>query len=288
MQCCMLLGKDGIYKIVESLDSNYITTCFLNYDLPSTGRISYMIDDYHTACIDNHSVSELSMMFSKLSLCINQEYVRIHYDDNILEFEISSVMFDWSNIIFDFVSKFSQNNPVESITIGRIIRKDNMTYHGIYRNQNNIPIYKQSITQYFKTDTSHMLKLDLNQLRDDIDVLDVINSDLDFYNKLLDLECLQCTIYTNLFKTCCTRTMSKLSSIQRKISENYSDIYDVYIDSLPHTNSKDNNVGISYIYLVRSYKGESNIIRVDYTKSCISEDIMYRDFCLHYNQSIQN
>mgnify|MGYP006919047709 CR=1 FL=1 len=67
----ILLRDDGIYQNIESFDPNYINTCFLTYEIPSKGRIQYMIDDYHTSCIENLSVNSVTDFFS------NWQYISI-------------------------------------------------------------------------------------------------------------------------------------------------------------------------------------------------------------------
>ena len=282
----ILLRDDGIYQNIESFDPNYINTCFLTYEIPSKGRIQYMIDDYHTSCIENLSVNSVTDFFSKLTIYINQEYVHVYYDGETLEFHINSILVDWSNVISTFVSEFSNNSPVEFITICRIVKVDNSKYQAAYLNKEMLPIYKLPLATYLDSKTSNSLKM--CSLKPAMDVFSIIQNDSDKYSKLLIAESQQCVIYTSLYQNSTTRTRSKLSIIQRKIIYKYTEIFDVYIDSISNSNTKNNNVGISYQYIIRFINGDVKRIQVDYTKSCISEDVMYRDFCLKYGQEFQN
>lgn len=282
----ILLRIDGRYQSIESFDTNYINTCFLTYEIPSRGRIQYMIDDYHTSCIENVSINNVTDFFSKLTVCINQEYVYVYYDGETLEFHISSVLVDWSNTILTFVSEFSNNNPVEFITICRIVEVENSKYQAAYLNKEILPIYKLPVSTYLDSKTSSSLKM--CSLKSDIDIFDIIQHNSDKYSKLLVAEGQQCVIYTNLYTNSTTRTRSKLSIIQRKIVYKYTEIFDVYIDSISNSNTKNNDVGISYQYIIRFINGDVKRIQVDYTKSCIPEDVMYRDFCLQFEKEFQN
>ena len=282
----ILLRDDGIYQNIESFDPNYINTCFLTYEIPSKGRIQYMIDDYHTSCIENISVNDVTDFFSKLTLYINQEYVHVYYDNETLEFHIFSVLVDWSHIISNFVSEFSNNNPVEFITICRIVEVEDSKYQAAYLNKELLPTYKLPISIYLDSKTSSSLKM--SSLKSGMDVFDIIQHNSDKYSKLLIAESQQCVIYTSLYQNSTTRTRSKLSIIQRKIVCKYTEIFDVYIDSISNSNTKNNDVGISYQYIIRFTNGDVRRIQVDYTKSCIPEDVMYRDFCLKYEQEFQN
>lgn len=285
----ILLRYDGLYTIVESFDSNYMNTCFLTFEIPSTGRIQYMIDDYHTSCIENRSIKDVADFFTRLSRYTDQQYVKVIYANDTLEFRISSILIDWSKPIYEFVSKFSSNYPAEFITIYRTVDIDSMDYTMYYKNFEDVAMYKVPIPKYLKTESSHTLLMNSTDSKYDIfHVLDEINCDDNKYHKLCYSESLQGVIYTDLYKTSSTRMRSKLSYVQRMILETHLDLFDVQIDSTSNSNNFGNDVGVSYIYLLRFWDGCDKLLKVDYTKSCISKDILYRDFCLKYSQEMQN
>lgn len=253
---------------------------------------------------------------------VNQQFCRVRYGgqydsrvgNNSIWFRISSVGFNWADVIYVFAAKNKTKYHIQSITICRDYESDNGDIEGapeyIYKAKDGTYYYDMPIDEFLQEEHEHSLvfsSMSLNagvlakvqsQLRAGDTPYEIlcalstsgISMDSRMWKYLLKKERSRCVECVQFPEGSSTRTQNKLRKVIRWILSYYPEITDISLESEPYPNSKGNLRGIEYKYTLESDTPELNGLTVGtaFTDSTISADIMFRVFRREYEDYINN
>ena len=106
--------------------------------------------------IDKILLKEHDDLCLKIRRSINQQFCRVRYggklntvkDSKSLWFRISSVGFNWRNVIYNFVSDLSRSRPISDISICRDQESDNTEADYFYKTKDGRQYYHMPIQEY--------------------------------------------------------------------------------------------------------------------------------------------
>ena len=121
--------------------------------------------------IDKISIEEHNDLCLKIRRSIDQQFCRVRYggklntvkDSKSLWFRISSVGFNWRNVIYNFVSDLSRSRPISDISICRDQESDNTEADYFYKTKDGRQYYHMPIQEYLaeENESSPIIDADL-------------------------------------------------------------------------------------------------------------------------------
>ncbi len=121
--------------------------------------------------IDKILLKEHDDLCLKIRRSINQQFCRVRYGgklntvkgSNSLWFRISSVGFDWQNVIYNFVSDLSSSRQISDISVCRDQESDNTEADYFYKTKDGRQYYHMPIQEYLaeERESSPILDADL-------------------------------------------------------------------------------------------------------------------------------
>lgn len=259
--------------------------------------------------------SKLDVLQDSIRKSINQQFCRVRYGgayntergNNTIWFRISSVGFNWVDVIYIFTSKIKNKLNIQFITICRDYESDNGDSgepEYFYKAKDGAVYYNMPIDEYLEEEHEHSPVFSSLSLNSGViasvsrrlsmgDTIEYINRDLVGSGIHIDDRILS-ALYTKELKSyvhasefldnASARTQSKFGRIFRKIYQLFPEITNIDLDSEPRENLAGKLVGVTYTFLLSSDNPDINNLelRVGYTKPNPSADIIVRDFRREY------
>ncbi len=259
----------------------------------------------------------LANIQDSIKWAINQQFCRVRFggeyntesSNNTLWFRISSVRFNWANTIYEFAADQTRKLHVQKITVCRDFESDNGGNTGaseyFYKAKDGAVYRDMPIDEFLQEEHEHSLVFSLTNVGSGVyrkfesllasghTIYDIntswgcqyrsIDNHLIDWFRSKDLSC--CVYASEYLDNAPTRTRAKLGRVIQKILQRYPEITHVDIDAEPRENTKGQMTGISYTFILESEDPKINglEVRTGYTKSAITEDILFRDFRLEYD-----
>ncbi|MCR5652932.1 MAG: hypothetical protein K6F88_03935 [Ruminococcus sp.] len=122
--------------------------------------------------IDKILLKEHDDLCLKIRRSINQQFCRIRYGGKLntvkgsesLWFRISSVGFNWQNVICDFVTDLSSSRPVSDVSVCRDQESDNTEADYFYKTKDGRQCYHMPIQEYLAKESESSPIIDANLL----------------------------------------------------------------------------------------------------------------------------
>lgn len=256
----------------------------------------------------------------QISDSLNQQFTRVRfggqYDtamgNNTLWFRISSVGFNWADIIYQFVSDYRRRLHVDYVTIVRDYESDNGNVDGkseyIYKARDGQPYFEMPIEEYLAEehenspvfsavevgrgpltalDTRLGLGDTFREAQQEVERVFGYRYPHDFKGYFLHDEHLKCVEGSEFFDNAPTVTKRKLLRVKSAIKEIFPEIDDVEFDLRPRENSKGNMVGFDLDCTVSSesspnYDGVNVSLKFSKALSQITVDMIVRNFRIEW------
>lgn len=330
LDCWMALLIE--YTVPYDADSDKIDKCIetaiktLPYTFPYKLSISEYLDIHHRQ--NNYTDvdtlydfvdavrANLSSIQDEIKWSLNQQFCRVRYggeyntdsSNNTLWFRISSVRFNWADVIYIFASNMKNRLKVQKITICRDFESDNGDSgesEYFYKAKDGAIYRDMPIEEFLQEEHEHSLVFSNRNigagvynrfqklLRDGFTIYEINNSDacngnyitssiVDWFRRK---DWGDCIFASEFMDNAPTRTRAKLGRILRRIRQRYPEIEDVDVDAEPRENNKGQLVGTSYTFILESKDPQIDglEVRTRYTKQFVPEDILFRDFRLEYD-----
>ena len=248
---------------------------------------------------------------------LNQQFCRVRYggendtesSNNTLWFRISSVRFNWADVIYSFAIRMKNVLNVSKITICRDFESDNNGNTGsseyFYKAKDGSVYRDMPIDEFLQEDHEHAYVFSSRNIGSG--VYTVFQKLLSSGHTIREINCNKnlegmyindrilswfrrkdqsdCVLASEYMENATTRTRAKLGRVIRRIKMRYPEITDVDVDAESRENAKGNPVGITYILVLKSNNSviDGIEVRLGYTKPYVPEDILFRDFRLQYD-----
>lgn len=261
----------------------------------------------------DHIRDSLFSIQNQIKWSINQQFCRVRYggeydtdsSNNTLWFRISSVNFNWANVIYVFASEYKAKLKVRKITICRDFESDNNasgTSEYFYKAKDGAVYRDMPINEFLAEEHEHSLVFscidlgagpyhNMKQLLSQGDTLNTIHQnypDVNLYRAVnwfkrqeIQSQCIHCSEF---LEKSSTRIQAKLGRVMRKIRQYFPEITEVDVVGEPRDNNKGKPTGMTYTFTLSSEdpKIDGLEVRLGYTKPFVPEDILFRDFKLDY------
>ena len=262
-------------------------------------------------------IHELS---NDLAHSLNQQFCRVRYGgqydssagNSSIWFRISSVGFNWVNVIYLFVASLYKSYNIEYITICRDYESDNGEVEGkpeyFYKAKDGAVYYQMPIEEYLAEEHEHnpvFSRVTLNSgvlhtIRNRLALGDTpteiisaldrsgIDYNQNFWNYLVRKERMKCVESSESLDNAPIRSQGKIRLVMRQILSQYPEIKDIDVDIRPYNNRNGKPVGVEYVYELSSNTPELDGLKVGtaFTKSSIPADTMLRQFKREYEDYI--
>lgn len=297
------------YKFAFPLSSDQLLAIHKEQDNYKDVDTLYEFLDYVDANLDKFQ--------SDISKSLNQQFCRVRYGgtydtvegDSSLWFRISSVGFNWRDVIYMFVSEHYRKLHVGSIYICRDYESDNGIVPGkdeyFYKAKDGATYYDMPISEYleeshesspvFATQLSSgvyrfiMAQLSCGDTYEQVCNYVFATSDIagysDIWNRLLRRELkANCICESEFLENAPTRTQNKLNRLRKDMLKKYPELTDIDIDVESYPNREGKMVGKKYIFTLYSMIDELDrlVLDIPFTKSEVSPESLMRRFRQEY------
>lgn len=265
----------------------------------------------------------IETIWSDMEHSLSQQFCRVRYGgqynspggNSTIWFRISSVGFNWANIIYIFTSEYRNKLGIDKITICRDYESDNGDNTDepeyFYKAKDGAIYYDMPVDEFLQEEHEHSLvfsKKSLNAgviatIRNRLSLGDTeyeiacafgtsnipLSSAVYSWKRFIRQEQLKCIDASEFLDTAPRRTQSKIRIVMRKIQDLYPEIKSLDVDAKPYNNSKGKPLGIEYIYTISSDTPELNGLSIGtaFTKSSITPDMMLRQFMREYDSYLE-
>lgn len=261
---------------------------------------------------------DLSSIQESIRKSVNQQFCRVRFGgqynsssgDRGIWYRISSVGFNWRDVIYGFTAKMYTRLGIQSIYICRDYESDN-PYSGsgsdfFYTAKDGQVYYNMPISEYFSEQhesnpvfatknvslSSGYLNYGYNRLGKGDTYLQLcaelrshnIKISSDIWPYYLRKEHKLCIDSSKFLDTAHVRTKNNMYKLIKELKRKYPEIEEIDIDRIPYPNTRGNLVGQKYLFAISSNisKLDGIVVDIAFLRSDISMDTLYKRFCEEY------
>lgn len=260
----------------------------------------------------------LSSIQEEIKHSINQQFCRARYGgqynstyrNNTMWFRISSVGFNWADIVYIFTSKNRNKLQIDKVTICRDNESDNGYDSNepeyFYKAKDGSVYYDMPVDEYLNEEHEHSLVFSASMLPSTVLIYAVSFAggaterqivysakhrrnqyNYDTWDKLKTIEKkINCISASEFLDKAPTRTRNRVQKIQDDILNTYPEIKSVDVDFKHRENTRGKNVGVEYIFIISSDDPRIDGIKVGvaFNKPETSPDLIFRRFRMEYEE----
>lgn len=308
--------QDTIAQSVKSLPYRFLYPISIQQllEIQKTMGAYSNIDEFYEYCDEIRS--KLKSISTTIERSLNQQFCRVRYGgqyDSVgtsdIWFRISSVGFNWSNIIYQFTADNYRRFKVDRIFICRDYESDNGEVEGkaeyFYRAKDGSVYFDMPIQEFLSAEHESNPVFSFTNINRGVlasmygvlsqgrsyvcaeqEILHQVQYDgRDPWPYFVREESAQCLDCSDFLERASARTHTKVHRITSKIMDLFPEISEVGVDIEPHENTSGNMVGVKYIFDLSFHNPNVDDLQVDvnFNKGDVTPDVVFRRFRQEYS-----